>query len=258
MILAAVLSIIVLIIIIALAATLSRKKGFTYTPFFNQVNSTAAFDSGGATRKSVNDTGDGIGAGTDSYTYYQGNASNFPAASKWVSFEDMWTANLDTFKYSCGWLNRGPDNTPEIIQDIYNAIQDRANASLVDHRIILATIIQETNGCPLNPPTTSSGGTRNPGLMQSHNGHEYDAKHSRLSILLMVQDGTQGTKHGWGLVDNLNTYGNPYKAMRGYNSGYIPESGNLSEKAGATACYVSDIANRLTGWVRAESKCSES
>ncbi|KAF2108913.1 hypothetical protein BDV96DRAFT_586872 [Lophiotrema nucula] len=256
-ILSAVLSTIVLIIIIALAATLSRRKGFTYTPSFAQVNSTSAFESGGATRKSVNDTGDGIGAGSDSYTYYHGTASNFPATSQWVSFVDMWTANLDTFKNSCGWLNSGPNNTPKTIQDIYNAIQDRANASLVDHRIILATIIQETNGCPLNPPTTSSGGTRNPGLMQSHDGHEYDAKHSRLSILQMVQDGTQGTKHGWGLVDNLNTYGNPYKAMRGYNSGYIPESGDLSEKAGATACYVSDIANRLTGWVRAESTCSE-
>ena len=213
----AVLSAIVLIIIIALAVTLSRKKGFKYTPSFAQVNSTLAFDSGGATRKSVNDTTIGIGTGTDSYTYYHGNASYFPPADRWVSFQDMWSANYDTFKYSCGWLGRGADNTPEIIQHIYDAIQDRANASLVDHRIILATIIQETNGCPLVPHTTSSGGTRNPGLMQSHNGHEYDAKHSRLSILQMVQDGTQGTEHGWGLVDNLNTYGNPYKAMRGYN-----------------------------------------
>jgi hypothetical protein len=255
-ILAAVISIIVLIIIIALAATLSRKK-FNYTPSFAQVNSTIAFTSGGATRKNVNDTDDGIGAGTDSYIYYHGNESNFPASSQWVSFKDMWTANLDTFKNSCGWLNRGPNNTPEMITDIYDAIQDRANASLVDHRIILATIIQETNGCPLNPPTTSSGGTRNPGLMQSHDGHEYDSKNSRLSILQMVQDGTQGTEKGWGLVDNLNTYGSPYKAMRAYNSGYIPGSGDLSEAAGATACYVTDIANRLTGWVRAESKCTE-
>ncbi|KAF2727916.1 hypothetical protein EJ04DRAFT_516982 [Polyplosphaeria fusca] len=213
----AVVSAIVLIIIIALAATLSRKRGFNYTASTAQVNNTMAFDSGGATRKSVNDTSIGIGAGTDTYTYYQGNASLFPPKERWVSFQDMWDNNLDTFKYSCGWLGYGKDNTPEIIQDIYNAIQDRANASLVDHRIILATIIQETNGCPLNPSTTSSGGTRNPGLMQSHNGHDYDSKHSRLSILLMVQDGTQGTKHGWGLVDNLNTYGNPYKAMRGYN-----------------------------------------
>jgi len=38
-------------------------------------------------------------------------------------------------------------------------------------------------------------------------------------------------------------------------SGYIPDSGDLSEKAGATACYVTDIANRLTGWVNAKSTC---
>ncbi|KAK7193612.1 hypothetical protein DPSP01_000164 [Paraphaeosphaeria sporulosa] len=251
------LSLIVLVIIIAVAATMSRKRGFNYVPSIAQVNNTAAFSSGGATRKNVNNTDDGIGAGTDTYTYYHGDASKFPNQTQWVSFADMWTANLDTFKYSCGWLKRGDDNTPEMIQDIYNAIQDRANASLVDHRIILATIIQETNGCPLVPHTTSSGGTRNPGLMQSHDGHAYDAKHSRLSILQMVQDGTQGTTKGWGLVDNLNTYGNPYKAMRGYNSGYIPDSGDLSEKAGATACYVSDMANRLTGWVRAKTECPD-
>ncbi|KAF2447646.1 hypothetical protein P171DRAFT_429267 [Karstenula rhodostoma CBS 690.94] len=254
------LSIIILIMIIAVAATLSRKRGFNYVPSTAQVNNTEAFSSGGATRKSVNDTNDtndSIGAGTDTYTYYHGNASNFPNQTQWVTFSDMWAANLDTFKYSCGWLQRGDNNTPEMIRDIYDAIQDRANASLVDHRIILATIIQETNGCPLVPHTTSSGGTRNPGLMQSHDGHAYDAKHSRLSILQMVQDGTQGTEKGWGLVDNLNTYGNPYKAMRGYNSGYVPESGNLSEQAGATACYVSDIANRLTGWVRAKTKCPD-
>jgi hypothetical protein len=248
-------SVVLLILIIALAVSLPRRDKFKYTPSTAQVNNTLAFEQGGATRKSVNDTSVGIGAGTDSYTYYQGNASNFPTADKWISFQDMWTANLDTFKESCGWLDRGDNNSPEMIQDMYDAIQDRANASLVDQRIILATIIQETNGCPLVSHTTSSGGTRNPGLMQSHNGHEYNRKHSRLSIMLMIQDGTQGTDAGWGLVDNLNLYGNPYKAMRGYNSGYIPASGDLSEAAGATACYVTDMANRLMGWVRAESGC---
>lgn len=73
--------------------------------------------------------------------------------------------------------------------------------------------------------------------------------------MAMIQDGTQGTTAGDGLVQNLNVYGNPYSAARGYNSGYIPTNGNLSEAAGATACYVSDIANRLTGWVYANSTC---
>ncbi len=71
----------------------------------------------------------------------------------------------------------------------------------------------------------------------------------------MIQDGVQGTKSGVGLVQLLDTYGDPYSAARGYNSGYVPTSGDLSEAAGATACYVSDVANRLTGWVNAESTC---
>lgn len=76
----ALISIIVLIIIIALAATLTRKRDrFQYVPSTAQVNNTMAFESGGATRDNVNETKLGIGAGTDAYTYYQGNASNFPS-----------------------------------------------------------------------------------------------------------------------------------------------------------------------------------
>lgn len=93
--------------------------------------------------------------------------------------------------------------------------------------------------------------------MQSHKGHEYDPNNSWLSILAMVQDGTQGTATGDGLVQTLDYYTSPYGAARGYNSGSIPKSGNLSEAAGATACYVSDVANRLTGWVYADSTCHE-
>lgn len=91
--------------------------------------------------------------------------------------------------------------------------------------------------------------------MQSHNGQSYSSSHSAESIMAMVQDGTQGTEAGDGLVQNLNIYGDPYSASRGYNSGYIPKSGDLSQAAGATACYVSDVANRLTGWVKAKSLC---
>jgi len=74
----------------------------------------------------------------------------------------------------------------------------------------------------------------------------------------MVQDGTQGTSEGDGLAQGLDLVGNAYSAARYYNSGYVPKSGNLSEAAGATACYVSDVANRLTGWANATTKCTES
>ena len=250
-----VVSLVVLIIIIAVAASLTNK--FDYTPSTANVTNPEAFKSGGATRNSADDFDDGIGAGKDEYTYYDGPETNFPGPSKWISFQAMWNANLHTLQSSCGWLDKGPDNSPKVIQNIFDAIQSRANASLVDHRVIFATILQESNGCPHVGETESSGGVRNPGLMQSHNGHVYDPKHSKMSILQMIQDGTQGTEHGDGIVKNLNLYGNVYKAARGYNSGYIPKSSNLSEEAGATACYVSDMANRLTGWVFAESKCHE-
>lgn len=246
---------ITLIIIIVVAVVVSRNHGFSYHTSDAQVNNTAAFASGGATHGSVNDTKDGIGAGTDSYKYYQGKASKFPNHTLWISFEDMWNNNRDNIKQSCGWLNYGEDDSDEEIQDIYNAIQDRANASLVDHRLVLALILQESHGCVRVPHTTSSGGVHNTGLMQAHNGAEFHASASQKSILAMVQDGTQGTKKGNGLVQELNMYGDPYKAARAYNSGYIPKSGDLSEAAGATACYVSDVANRLTGWVKAKSSC---
>lgn len=250
-----IISVVLLVIIIAVAAVVSKQGKFEYKPSTLQVNNTYAFSSGGATRNSVNDTKDGIGAGTDAYTYYQGNFTHFPESSKWVSFEDMWNNNVNSISQACGWLNYGEDDSAEEIQDIYNAIQDRANASLVDHRLILAFILQESHGCVRIPHTTSSGGTKNTGLMQAHDGHEYDPKHQEKSMLLMVQDGTQGTKKGNGIVQELNAYGNPYAAARAYNSGYIDKSGDLSVAAGATACYVSDLANRLTGWVKATSSC---
>lgn len=249
-----VLAIIVLIIIIV-GAVVGKRKSFKYSPSYAQVNNTIAFQKGGATHDSVNNTSDGIGAGQDVYRYYEGGPNNFPDASKWISFQDMWNNNLPNIQKSCGWLGYPPDNTAEQNAYLFNAIQDRANASLVDHRYVLAIVLQESHGCVHVGSTESYGGVTNPGLMQSHNGDHYVKSAPWLSILLMIQDGVQGTEDGWGLVQLLNTYGDPYSAARGYNSGHIPKSGDLSEAAGATACYVSDIANRLTGWVNADSTC---
>lgn len=49
-----------------------------------------------------------------------------------------------------------------------------------------------------------------------------------------------------------------YYAARIYNSGDIPDPSDLGNAGGATNCYVSDIANRLTGWVTAASTCTQS
>ena len=67
----------------------------------------------------------------------------------------------------------------------------------------------------------------------------------------MVVDGTQGTPAGPGLVQLFNagrrTGGNLWNVLRGYNSGSI-NFDNLSDPVGATASYVSDVANRMLGW----------
>lgn len=51
---------------------------------------------------------------------------------------------------------------------IYDSIQSIALETRLDHRFILAVMIQESGGC-VRVPTTNYG-VRNPGMMQDHNG----------------------------------------------------------------------------------------
>jgi hypothetical protein len=134
----------------------------------------------------------------------------------------------------------------------------------VDARFILAVTIQESAAC-VRAPTTAYG-HRNPGLMQSHNGRGTCNEGEEVlnpcpaeTILTMIRDGAAGTVHGDGLVQllrqtPLQTDMKYYQAARMYNSGSIDPSGEL-ERGIATHCYASDIANRLTGWVHASTKC---
>lgn len=248
----------VLIWIIVIAAAASNSSGTSANDNLSSIHVTnpEAFSSGGASRESPFDANQGT-EGKDEYTYYSGHADNFPPDSAWAAFDDLWKRNLPTIRRSCSFLAYGPDNSETDVLAIRSAIQDTAQASLVDHRFILATVMQESKGCVSVGGTTSSGGVFNPGLMQSHNGTSYSAARPRHSIYKMIRDGTQGTPYGDGLVQLLNKHGNVYEAARGYNSGSIAASGDLSDANGATACYVSDIANRLTGWVDAPSKCTE-
>jgi hypothetical protein len=68
---------------------------------------------------------------------------------------------------SCGGFGVADDDGPEV-SEIWNAIEAQAAATFVDHRFILAVIMQESGGC-VRAPTTNYG-VRNPGLMQSHDG----------------------------------------------------------------------------------------
>lgn len=86
-------------------------EAFSYTPSNAVVTSDYAYTLGGATTRDVTNVTDGIGAGEDKYTYYSGNYTQFPTTDKWISFEDMWKANLDTFLTSCENNKHGENNT---------------------------------------------------------------------------------------------------------------------------------------------------
>jgi hypothetical protein len=86
---------------------------------------------------------------------YYGTASDFPDKSKWVEFDAMWNFSKPALTSSCSDLGVGScsdgagafgkgDNGEQMGQ-IYNSIQQIAEASLVDHRYILATILQEVS-----------------------------------------------------------------------------------------------------------------
>jgi hypothetical protein len=89
--------------------------------------------------------------------------------------------------------------------------------------------------------------------MQSHNPKvtAFDPAHPLKSITQQIRDGTQGTPSGPGLVQLFNsnalTSGNVWNVLRAYNSGSVDQA-DLSDPMGATAAYVSNMANFLQGW----------
>lgn len=179
---------------------------------------------------------------------------------------------FDSNKYilqqSCNQWGFAVDTAAEITS-IYNAVQSVAASTLVDQRFILAVMLQESGGCVRVP--TTFGSVPNPGLMQDHNGSATCWSNSAGNVVVqnpcpastitqMIEEGTGGTASGDGLAQCLNEAGTSdvsvfYRAARLYNSGSIAASGDLGQGV-ATHCYASDIANRLTGWVRYPHNCT--
>jgi len=181
----------------------------------------------------------------------------------WVSsFDAMFEANKVVMQSSCTQWGV-PNNSDDEINQISNSIQSVASSTGIDPRFILAIVIQESNGCVRAP--TSNYGVVNPGLMQSHDGSGscnnggVQNPCPASQITQMITDGAAGTPSGDGLKQCIAQSGSTdvsmyYKAARIYNSGSIDVSKNLGAGI-ATHCYVSDVANRLTGWTTAASTC---
>jgi len=186
--------------------------------------------------------------------------------------------NANEMKKACTnlGLQAGSDTTDEEIAMIWNGVDAAAIASGVDHRFILAIMMQESKGCVRI--WTTANANFNPGLMQDHDGPNTCNSNGVLqkpcpqsTISGMVQDGVGGTANGDGLAAYLNQVEQRarnvniadvdgasaqvyYQAARLYNSGSIDYS-DLSQAFQSTTCYASDIANRLTGWMFAPTQC---
>ncbi|KAK5117245.1 hypothetical protein LTR62_005862 [Meristemomyces frigidus] len=206
-------------------------------------------------------------SGSDSYKLYSGDGTTgagWPSQSAWVDFNSMWTANLAIISTSCTQFGE-PNNSDDESNNLKSAITSIASSSSVDERFILAIVMQESKGC-VRAPTTNYG-VVNPGLMQSHDGAGTCNNAGTVQkpcpssqITQMITDGSTGTSSGDGLEQGISQAGTSdvskyYKAARIYNSGSIASSGNLDDGI-ATHCYASDVANRLTGWVKAETACT--
>jgi glucan 1,3-beta-glucosidase len=129
------------------------------------------------------------------YTCHSGGASNFPEVSNWMGFQDMFDLNQAT---SLSVEESGP-----IQGQLWNAILEVSQDSMIDPRLILAIIMQESTGNVFVQCTNN--GVENCGIMQAAGGSiSYDPNNSQASITQMVRDGTQGTSQGSGLVQLFN------------------------------------------------------
>lgn len=191
-------------------------------------------------------------------------SAGWPSEDQWASFDDAWTANEPTIKISCSQFGQ-QDPSDQEVADTKSAIESVAAESGVDSRFILAIMMQESKGCVRVPTTAWSH--ENPGLFQSFQGTGTCNPDGTgivpcpaSTIKQMVSDGVSGTASGPGLKQNLaqcTATGSQkyYEAARIYNAGSIPSDGDLGAP-GATQCYCSDVANRLTGWTTADSACT--
>jgi hypothetical protein len=109
-------------------------------------------------------------------------------------------------------------------------------------------MMQESRG-DVGVITTYSSGVPTAGLMQCSGCPGFPGQHglSQSDITSMVCGGVEHFKmnlDNWRNEWSANTV---FSALREYNSGNVNVA-DLSDGRGATASYVSDIANRVTGW----------
>lgn len=194
------------------------------------------------------------------YKTFTGDGSTgagWPSADQWVDFDTAFTKNKPTMQTSCKTVDQQENDTGSEIDDMKAAIEASSSSTGVAKEFILAVIMQESSGCVRAKTTPNPGAPNgsNPGLMQSAGTTSCfgTSPCPKNKINKMIDEGTAGVDDV-GLKQSLvgakasATAQKTYQAARIYNSGSLDPSGNLATN-GATPCYASDIANRLTGFV---------
>jgi hypothetical protein len=177
---------------------------------------------------------------------HHGHGRSFTHVSK--------NANENFIKTSCKYNGWGANNNDAETKAIKESIETESEDSGVPREFILAVMMQESKGCVRAP--TSESDAHNPGLMQgagTESCHPFGegaiSPCSTNTIHDMIHEDTSGERLRTSLKESLDAFSsttddsNYYKAARRYNSGSQVKNPNLGHRA--TACYASDIANRL-------------
>ncbi|KAL5421201.1 hypothetical protein PMIN04_005817 [Paraphaeosphaeria minitans] len=139
-------------------------------------------------------------------------------------------------------------NTVSDVANIELAIDSCANQYQIDRRLILGMMMQESRG-NMGVITTYSGDLPTEGLMQCSGCLGFPGQHglSKEAIESMVCGGVKHFKENMQHWSNRWSGTSVWPALREYNSGNVNEA-DLGDGRGATASYVADVANRVTGW----------
>ncbi|KAK7227568.1 hypothetical protein V2G26_015571 [Clonostachys chloroleuca] len=189
------------------------------------------------------------------YKTYKGDgttAQGWPSTSQWASFDTIWNAHVAYTNGACKYLGVGANSAAEN-NAMKAAIKQVGTDSGLDARFILAAVFQESSGCVrVKTSYSTNEGYRNPGLLQCFNG-KHTCNDPKAGVSLRTpcpDDQIKGM-----ITDGATDVSKYYKGALLYNSGVMPESGNLG-KGRSNPCYSSDIANRLMGWSADSSPCN--
>ncbi|KAL8853597.1 MAG: hypothetical protein Q9221_001583 [Calogaya cf. arnoldii] len=151
-----------------------------------------------------------------------------------------------------GSSNDGPDEADAVIA----AVRSVSESAGLDPRIGFAMIMQETSG---NVRPIVGDGGKSYGLLQAQipgiplcddyakNECPEEVITAQIEFGIFGHAGTDspvapGIAYWMGAQND-----NVGRALRGYNTGSVPDPNDLTQAGGATLSYVSDVANRLTG-----------